>query len=486
MSNLAIHNPCVVSTPDVQNDLPEPWKQIRGGTGTMARDSIAGLIAQLHQSKITRREFTQRAAVAGLSAGLVGNVLAAHAAKAQDLPLSATIGVPGVAHTTDTSKGTIRLISSWPYTGGMETTGTHAIEATRMALDDFGNAAGGFALEYEPLDGGAAEQEGRWTPAKETENVNLAIGDSECIAYLGTYNSGAAKISIPITNAAGMAQISFANTYPGLTTVFEGATEEGEPDIYYPSGVRNYIRLCPADHIQGAAGARWALAQGFTTVYLLHDRSLYGEGVVNVFSVVFTEGGGEVLGKEGYDPDLQDYQSVSQSIADVGPELIYIGGTSDTNGPKVIQDLRGVLSAETLILGPDGLYNQDFINAAGESANGVYVTFGGYTADKLLEGGGPGADYVTRIAERLGLEVGQSPDAYALYAYETAVLVFQAIEKVGANDRAAFLEAAWNTEGFVSLSGLTWSINDEGDTDSTIIGLGQVVDGKFAWVEALS
>ena len=68
------------------------------------------------------------------------------------------------------------------------------------------------AFERAEIDDGVAANEGRWEPAKETENVNTAIGDEAAMVYMGTYNSGAAAISIPITNEAGMAQISFANT----------------------------------------------------------------------------------------------------------------------------------------------------------------------------------------------------------------------------------------------------------------------------------
>ena len=77
--------------------------------------------------------------------------------------------------------------------------------------------AGGFALEYEALDDGIADDNGGWDPGVESANANQAITDADCMVYMGTYNSGAAKISIPIMNEAGMAKISFANTYPGLT-----------------------------------------------------------------------------------------------------------------------------------------------------------------------------------------------------------------------------------------------------------------------------
>jgi branched-chain amino acid transport system substrate-binding protein len=171
----------------------------------MAKESIPGLIASLHLKKISRREFAKRATAAGLSATLVGQVLRASGASAQDMPESTKIGVPGVTHVTDTSKGTIKLYSSWPLTGAMERTGGDAVEAINMALEDFGGAAGGFALVYEALDDGVAANNGGWEAGKETENVNKVINDDEAVLYMATYNSGAAKISIPITGAAGMA-----------------------------------------------------------------------------------------------------------------------------------------------------------------------------------------------------------------------------------------------------------------------------------------
>ena len=77
-----------------------------------------------------------------------------------------------------------------------------------LALEDFGNAAGGFALEYEALDDGIAANQGGWDAGKEAENANLVINDPDAMVYIATYNSGAAKISIPILNQAGMAMIS--------------------------------------------------------------------------------------------------------------------------------------------------------------------------------------------------------------------------------------------------------------------------------------
>ena len=171
----------------------------------MAKDSVAGLVAQLYSAKISRRDFGKRAAAAGLSAGLIGQALAVHATRAQSgdrSPRSGHDRPAGYINSSDTSKGTIKIYSSWPLTGSMEGTGGDAVVAAQMAFDDFGSAAGGYALVYEPLDDGVAANNGGWEAGKETENANKAINDAEAMVLMGTYNSGAAKISIPILNQA--------------------------------------------------------------------------------------------------------------------------------------------------------------------------------------------------------------------------------------------------------------------------------------------
>jgi len=450
------------------------------------RESISALIASLYQGSIDRRAFMKRAGAAGLSAALVGQVLNRYEAAAQDatpgaeLTSSTQIGRPGIEHITDTSKGNINLYSSWPLTGAMDRTGNDAVQAIQLCLEDFGGAAGGFSITYEALDDGIAANNGGWDPGKETENANKAVNDADSVVYLATYNSGAAKISIPITGAAGMAQVSYANTYQGLTKFIEGAVEEGEPDIYYPSGKRNYMRLCPADDIQGSAQANWAYNEmGRKKAYILHDKSLYGQGVSAVFRNVFESLGGEILGFEGYEPGVDDYQSLMTSIADTGPDILQIGATVENNAAKVLQDMRGVMGEEVIFLGPDGLNNTNFVEGAGDAAEGAYLTFAGYTPDKLVEIGGAGADYVTRMQARLGYDSPNLIDAYAVYAYETAVLVIQTLDQVGEKDRTKVLDTLFATEGFVSLLGGTWSFTETGDTDSSIIGLAQVVDGKI-------
>ena len=93
-------------------------------------------------------------------------------------------------------------------------------------------------------------QAGSWTPEATSANALKAAQDDSTAVYIGEFNSGAAKVSIPILNEAGIPMISPANTYVGLTTDDPGS-EPGEPDKYYPTGKRTYTRIVPEGHDPG-------------------------------------------------------------------------------------------------------------------------------------------------------------------------------------------------------------------------------------------
>jgi branched-chain amino acid transport system substrate-binding protein len=426
------------------------------------------LLGQLQSGAISRRAFVSRAIALGMTSSAILAGLSRIGLAAAQEGSAATIGNPEITHIEGTDKGLIKIYSSWPSTGSMEGIGVDALEAAKLAFSDLGNMAGGFALEYVPLDSGIAANNGGWDPGVESANANEAIADADCMVYMGTYNSGAAKISIPIMNEAGMPMISFANTYTGLTKEFVG-NEEGEPDQYYPSGVRNYCRVIAADDIQGRAGATWAVEnQAVASAYVLDDRSLYGHGVADVFAATLEELGAEVLGFEGYDPRAPDYQALMTKIADMGPDLVYVGATVDNNPSKVLLDMRSLMPADDVVfLGPDGLFAQAFIDGAGDASEGAYITFAGFPATSLE---GPGADYTARMTEILG----HTPDAYATYSYESTVAVIQAIDQAGEKDRAAILEALMGTSNFSGLVGTTWSFTETGDTDSPVMSVNQI------------
>src|SRR5690349_9969277 len=181
--------------------------------------------------------------------------------------------------------GTIKVYTSWPLTGGTQFVGQSMLNAAQLALEHYledhdGVGPAGFDVEIVALDD-ASPTTGAWDGTIEAENAQRCVNDAQCMVYFGTYNSGAAKVSMVITNAAGMAQISPANSYAGLTRAcgVENGCQEDEPGIYRPTGIVNYFRTNGTDDVQGPAGASWAVCSGFKKVYILDDTQAYGKGV---------------------------------------------------------------------------------------------------------------------------------------------------------------------------------------------------------------
>ena len=452
----------------------------------MSESRLEQLVSQLKTGQIDRRTFTVRCAAAGISVLAAGSALGSAAAQdssPEASPVSAelipeNLGVPGVAHNTDTSAGTVNLYSSWPMTAASEQIGGDSAAAVAFAIEVWGGAAGGFAINYQPLDDGVAATNGSWDATKEAENATLVINDPDAPLYIGTYNSGAAEVSIPLTNEAGMAQISPANTAVRLTKE-NPSNPEGYPGVLYPTGVQTYFRVVPADDLQGAAAANWAFnTKGATNAFILHDKQVYGEGVAAVFRDTFESLGGTISSFEGFNPDAEEYRSLVTKIANSGADLVYLGAIVNLNASKLLLDLRDVVSADEIaFLGPDGLNNQAFVDAAGDAAAGAYITFAGLPAPELT---GVGKTWYDTFKASLGHE----PDGYAIYSFDVGVVALQAIEQAG-KDRAAVIANLAAVKGFRGLLG-TWDFAETGDTTLTTVSLNQVVDGQITFQETIA
>ncbi|HEV3137170.1 MAG TPA: branched-chain amino acid ABC transporter substrate-binding protein, partial [Pirellulales bacterium] len=115
----------------------------------------------------------------------------------------------------------IKIVSSLPRTGSAKAQTDTIVNGIKIALAEADSKAGGFEIAYADWDDATAGA-GQWTAEAETANAARAVRDPDVMIYIGTYNSGAAKISMPILNKAHLLMISPANTWPGLTKPDKG------------------------------------------------------------------------------------------------------------------------------------------------------------------------------------------------------------------------------------------------------------------------
>lgn len=379
---------------------------------------------------------------------------------------------PTAAPATGGTGEVIKIVSSLPRTGSSKGQTDTIVNAIKQRLTEANNQAcdGQFSLVYEDMDDATAAA-GKWDAAQEASNANKSVGDPDVMIYIGTFNSGAAKISIPILNQAGLVMISPANTYPGLTK--PGTGEANEPDVYYPTGKRNYTRVVPADDLQGAAAANFAKGQGVTKVFILDDTELYGKGIADVFNTKAEEIGLTVVGRESIDGKAADYRALAAKILDAGPDMVYYGGITQNNAGQLWKDIRGE-GFEGKMMGPDGINETAFLEAAGDAADGTYASAGGLPNEQLT---GVGAEWFKKYSEEFG-----KPETYTVYGYEAANVALAAIESVCKKDRAAILDAVFATKDFDGVLG-TWSFDANGDTTLTSMRIDQVTGGEFKFLE---
>ena len=373
------------------------------------------------------------------------------------------------------TSGTIKIVSSLPRTGSSNAVSGAMVNGILLAFAEAGNKAGPFTLTYEDWDDASAKK-GDWDPEVEAANADKAVKDPNIMVYIGTYNSGAAKISMPILNRAGLVMISPANSYPGLTK--PGLGEANEPGIYRPSGKLDFFRVVPADDIQGAMGARWMKQLGAKSVYVLDSRDLYGRGIADVFEQTAGDIGLRVLGHEGIDPKAQEYKSLMTKIKALNPDFVYFGGTTATNPGQLAKDMVAVgLLAK--FMAPDGCFDSAFINAAGAPNlnDRAFITFGGVPPDKLT---GLGAKFVESYRAKYNKE----PEAYGVYGYVAAQVALAAITKAGVKDREAIRAAVQAYKTDDSALG-PFSFDKNGDTTMMMMSGNAVKNGKFEFMAKL-
>ena len=367
------------------------------------------------------------------------------------------------------------IVSDLPLQGSARAQQETVANAIQLALEQRNNMAGDVEIKYVSQDDATA-QAGKWDEAKCADNAQSAAQDEKIVGWIGPYNSGCAAVEIPILNQAGLAMVSHGNTAVGLT---KPSGEPGEPERYYPTGSRNYTRVIVADDKQGRAGALWMRDLGVRSVYILDDQETYGKGLADQFQQNAEEQGIQVLGRDGIDGKASNYRSLMAKIAQLNPDAIYFGGITQNNAGQLVKDKvgAGMANEDVIFMGPDGINEDAFIDAAGDSAEGVYVTFGGLPASELPS---KGQDFVQQYKDKYGSDV----EALTAYGYEAANVLLDAIDRAykadGKVTREGVVRELFATRNYDGVLG-TWSFDENGDTTLTELSGQRVENGKFGF-----
>jgi branched-chain amino acid transport system substrate-binding protein len=311
----------------------------------------------------------------------------------------------------------VAVYVSLPLTGPRGIDGREAADGARLALEEAQGKAGSLQVRAHFLDDARGKP---WDAVAVGKNARTAVQDHTTAAYIGELDSEPTRGSAPITNQAGIVQVSPGAGAVDLTSPAAGYPDS--PDRYRPSGSVSFARTVPGDDVVVDAAAAWASELGVTEAAVTSDGSPFQDLAATEFKSAAADHGitvspGKPPGKVAVAPG-----GAVRAIYEPGTgRLAIYGGTSQT-----LQ-----VSAE---LHPSNLLRPEF---------------------------------VLQFQRRFH----RVPGPYAAYGYEAMDLVLQGIREAG-TDASSFRDDVRNAVIGAHRDGTvlgSYSITSEGDTTECMI-----------------
>jgi branched-chain amino acid transport system substrate-binding protein len=348
--------------------------------------------------------------------------------------VAATAFIGACSSGSDESDGPVELTVYVSMPMG-EPDGRDAADGARLALSDASGKAGDATVRAVFLDD---SEDGRWSFARAASNARRATEDASAIGYVGDFESGASRASLPVTNRANLLQVSPASSADDLVAPVEGSEEVPEVQA---SGERTFGRVIPSDAVQAQAGAAWVDQLGVRRVATVSDGSGFGDSLVDSFR-----------------------RALQRANPDSDAGTVYFGGL-----PGGQPDSASKLIVSDAELAP-GV----------EEPAGTLATSAALDPSQLPASG-------RELARRFRAEYGRRPGRYAAYGYEAMAVVLDAIERADdPGDRGSVIDAFFATADRDSVVG-TYSITETGETTlDRLTGYGFGGGGKLAPIAELS
>jgi branched-chain amino acid transport system substrate-binding protein len=351
------------------------------------------------------------------------------------LCLALAVGfVPAASPVDAQGKGTVKIATQSPLSGGQAALGEGIKLGTQLAVEKFkGNLEkAGWKVELVPFDDQAKPDVG-------VANAKNIIADKDILGVIGHLNSGVAIPSSEVYKEVNLTMISPANTNPTVTD----------------RGYANVYRVCGRDDVQGVVGSEFAHGSlKSKTAYVIHDKTTYGQGVAEFFKADAEKKGIKVIGFEGTE-EKSNFDPIITPIKAKNPDLIYFGGIYEQAAPffKAARE-KGI---KAKFLGPDGLDSSDLTKIAGKTVVGMHYT----------SVAGPVSVYpqAKQFADEYKKKFGKNPEPFAAQAYDATAILLKAIEASAKGGKAPTRDSVTAAVRDVKHTGITGSVEFDAKGD---------------------
>jgi branched-chain amino acid transport system substrate-binding protein len=399
--------------------------------------------------------------------------------------LAALIILAGCGGSSDEGAGriassTLTLYVSVPLDGPSAASSQAVVNGAQMSLDRRHGRIGRLRIVLKQLDDGTPTR-AEWDPGQTSNVARLVFADPTAVGYIGDLNSGATAISIPVLNRLAIPQISPTSTGVGLTSSDPGAAP-GEPDKYYPTGIRTFARVVPNDAVQAAVQVRLQRSLGCTKTFVVDDGEVDGEDMATSFDLAARAVGLQVIATQQFNQRAADYRALASSVASTRPDCLLISAITDANAALVTKELAAAVPGAQ-IFATAGTAESTFARDIPPAlARRLLITCPALGPSAYPRAG---RELLSEYTRRYG-----APEPDAILGYEATSLMLDAIARATddgkrAARRTSVLKAIFGTHDRRSVLG-TYSLARDGDTTLKAYGIWRVVGGRLQFVKALT
>jgi branched-chain amino acid transport system substrate-binding protein len=378
----------------------------------------------------------------------------------------------------------LTIYVSVPLLGASRVSGEAVVDGAQLALSQLRDRIGKYHIELRALNDATAKRQG-WDPGQTTIDAGVAVLDRTTIGYIGDLDSGASAVSIPPLNRAGIPQVSPTSSAVGLTSSAAGANP-GEPQKYYPTGVRTFARVVPNDSVQATAQVRVQQSMGCSRVYVLDDGEVDGADAARSYEVAAQAAGLHLVGIQIFPRDATSYQALAKGVAGTRPDCVLIAADTESGAVLLTTQLAAQMPS-VKIFGTAGLAESTYVDPV---QGGIPLSVGPrvfLTSPTLPLSEYPASARAFAAAYQRHYGPAE-PDS--ILGYEAMALMLNAVTRATDHGTAPAVRsqvraALFATRNRPSVIG-TYSIDPDGDTTLRRYGVYTIVAGQLSFVEAIT
>lgn len=278
----------------------------------------------------------------------------------------------------------------------------------------------------------------------------LTTKDGIVAAVSGSY-SGPTRVAAPIFQAAGIPMVSAYAVHPDVVNAGDFIFSQSFPG-----------------KVQGTAGGKFAVdTLGAKRISIIAVDLDFGTELADTFSAYATANGAEIVSYDKVAISDNEFSSVVTKVKSLNPDLIYVANYYG-HAAEVLKQCK-LQGLNVPILGTEGADSWQFLQTAGEYAEGFYITtnLDRDAQDTAVQ------EFIKLYKETYKME----PDMVGASAYDAMQIVCEAIKQVG-TDPVAMKECIAAMKDIDTVTGKLLFYTKTGEAVKAV-QIQQVKDGAF-------